>query len=94
MGALASWPVRGIPPDPVGAGPFESHVPRPTDICPDDWAVGFESILWATARRTCPLVFSAMGAAAPEDVPASYFVVVRVSEGHQSVGVLGQGAAL
>ena len=51
-------------------------------------------ILLAAARRTCSVVLSEMclSASAPEDVPATYFVGVRVSELRKSVSRLVGGA--
>ena len=67
-----------------------------TDTDPEDGVIWSERILSAAARGTWPLVFSEMSvsAAAPEDVPAMYFVGARVAKRRQSVGCLGRGSAV
>ena len=60
----------------------------------------FERILWAAARRTCPVVFSEMSlsAVAPENVPTTYVARVRPGLGAAAVrrpsGPGGSQAAL
>ena len=54
-----------------------------------------ERILSAAARRTCLGLFLEMSLSttSPENVPAMYFINVRVSERWQAVGCHGRGAA-
>ena len=85
---MASGLVKDISWDPVRGGEaFESCVPRPTGTGLEHGDVCSERILSAAVRKTCLVVFSEMSlsAAAPEDVPDTYFVGVGVSEHRQSV---------
>ena len=92
---MASRLVEGSSTDPVRDA-FEGRIPQPTEHGPEDGAVCSEGMLSVAAQRTRPVVFSEMrlSAAAPNDVPAMYFLDVRVSECRQALSRHGRRAAL
>ena len=92
--AVASLSVKGISSNPVREGVRSAHFGRQAPA--RSTGQYFLKEFRRRAQRMCPVVFSEMRlfAAATEDVLATYFVGVRVSERRQSEERYGQGAAL